>query len=67
MEVLKRQKSQFQELHLDALLVSAVVEVEVAGGEVLDGHQPVADTDPTIVECCPSLHYLLGEIFNFKF
>ena len=44
--------------------MSAVVEVEVASRKILDGDQPITNTDPTIVECSSSLHYLLGEIFN---
>ena len=51
-------KEILKERHLDALLMSAVLEVEVPDGKVLDGNQTISDTDPTVVECCSSLHYL---------
>ena len=54
----KIRRNTFKEGHLDALLMGAVVEVEVSSGEVLDGHQPISNADPAIVECCSSLHYL---------
>ena len=47
-----------KETHLDALLMSAVVEVEVSSGQVLDGHKPISNTDAAVIECCSSLHYL---------
>ena len=54
----KIRKNTFKEGHLDALLVGTVVKVEVSSGEVLDGNQPISNADPTVVECCSSLHYL---------
>ena len=55
-----------KEKHLDALLMSAVVEVEVSSGQVLDGHKSISNTDAAVIECCSSLHYLWEEILNLK-
>ena len=54
----KIERNTNKETHLDALLMSAVVEVEVSSGQVLDGHKSIPNTDPAVIECCSSLHYL---------